>query len=203
LKNRRDGIVGVFMREKFWFENILSLSVARRREGVGPSRERGFGGQRPQLEDCSTYVWQKWHCVGVRKVSHGMADGSPRPMTNPPRLYTYLTPRQHTADSVEWRQNTISIHNIKSVALQRRKIYIHTTGPHLGPLPSTACFSTQTCPSFRLAQDIFDLNLSPNNLIPVIIPAYTAHEYGTDSVFRNVGILNSDAGESLKNKNIT
>jgi len=65
-------------------------------------------------------------------------------------------------------------HNIQSVALQRRKIYIHTTDLHLGPLPSTACFSTQTRPSLRLAQDIFNLKLFPykypNNLIPVILP---------------------------------
>jgi hypothetical protein len=97
-------------------------------------------------------------------------------------------------------------HNIKSVALPPRKIYLHTTGLHLGSLPSTSCFSTKTRPSFRLAQAIFEPNLLPykypNNLIPVILPAYTAYGDERDRVFRNVGILNSDAGESLKNKNI-
>ena len=122
---------------------------------MGPSRERGFGGQRPQLEDCSTYVWQKWRCVGVRKVSHGMADGSPRPMTNPPRLYTYLTPRQHTADSVEWQQNTISKHNIESVALQRRKIYIHTTGPHLGAFALHSLLLYSNLPLLQIGSGYF------------------------------------------------
>jgi len=55
-----------------------------------------------------------------------------------------------------------------------------------------------------LAQVIFEPNLFPNkypnNLIPVILPAYTAYEDGTDSVFRNVGIQNSDAGESPKGR---
>jgi len=81
-------------------------------------------------------------------------------------------------------------HSTKSVALPQRKIYIHTTGLH-----------------FRLAQVIFEPKLFqykyPNNLIPVILPAYTAYEDGTDRVFWNVGTLNSDAGESLKNKNVT
>ena len=44
-------------------------------------------------------------------------------------------------------------------------------------------------PSVRLAQAVFEPNLFPykypNNLIPVILPAYTAYEYGTDRVFRN------------------
>jgi len=41
----------------------------------------------------------------------------------------------------------------------------------------------------------------PNNLIPFILPAYTAYEGGTDRVFRNVGIWNSFARESPKTKN--
>jgi len=43
----------------------------------------------------------------------------------------------------------------------------------------------------------------PNNLIPVILPTYTASEDATDRVFRNVGIWNSDAGELPKRKNTT
>jgi len=42
-----------------------------------------------------------------------------------------------------------------------------------------------------------------NTLSVPLIPAYTAYEDGTDIVFRNVGIHNSDAGESPKRKNIT
>jgi len=42
-----------------------------------------------------------------------------------------------------------------------------------------------------------------NNLIPVILPTHTTYEDGTDRVFRNVGIWNSDAGESPKRKNTT
>jgi hypothetical protein len=36
-----------------------------------------------------------------------------------------------------------------------------------------------------------------------ILPAYTTYEDGTDSLFRNVGKLNSDAGKSPKRKNTT
>jgi hypothetical protein len=47
-------------------------------------------------------------------------------------------------------------------------------------------------PFFRLAQAIFGPNLFsqkyPKNLIPVILPAYTAYEDETDREFRNVGI---------------
>ena len=35
------------------------------------------------------------------------------------------------------------------------------------------------------------------------LPTYTAYEDGTDRVFRNVGIWNSDAGESPKSENTT
>ena len=65
-----------------------------------------------------------------------------------------------------------------------------------GSLPSTASVSTLTCPfpipSFRMAHDTFQPNLFPHkyskNLIPVILPAYTAYEDGTGRVFQNVGI---------------
>jgi len=43
-----------------------------------------------------------------------------------------------------------------------------------------------------LTQAIFEANpfpyKHPNKLIPVILPAYTAYEDETDTVFRNVGI---------------
>jgi hypothetical protein len=56
-----------------------------------------------------------------------------------------------------------------------------------------------------MAKAVFETNLFPykylNNLIPAILPAYTAYEDGT--VFRNFGIYNSDAGESPKRKNTT
>ena len=64
-----------------------------------------------------------------------------------------------------------------------------TTGLYLGSLPSTAPFSTWTRPlpvppSFRLALAIFEPNLFlykyPNNLVPLILPAYAAYEYGTE-----------------------
>ena len=55
-------------------------------------------------------------------------------------------------------------------ALHSLCLYLDTPCPHL--------------PSFRLAQAIFELNLFPyrykNNVIPVILPAYTAHEGGTE-----------------------
>jgi len=40
-------------------------------------------------------------------------------------------------------------------------------------------------------------------LVLVILPNYTAYEDGTNIVFRNVGTLNSDDGESHKSKNTT
>jgi len=76
---------------------------------------------------------------------------------------------------------------------------------------STGSFCTSTCPfpvpSFQFAQDISQSNLFlykyPNNLIPVILPAYIAYENGTDRVFQNVGTQNSDARESPKRMNTT
>ena len=121
------------------------------------------------MDAYSTYVWQKWLCVGVRKVipwdGRRIAKTNDKLTSTVNILYTQTTYGRLSRMPAK--------HNIKSVALQRRKIYIHTTGLHSGPLPSTACFSTQTRPSFRMAQDIFDLNLFPykypNNLIPVIL----------------------------------
>jgi hypothetical protein len=37
----------------------------------------------------------------------------------------------------------------------------------------------------------------------LLFSAYTAYEDGTDRVFRNIGIYNSDTGESPKRKNTT
>ena len=66
---------------------------------------------------------------------------------------------------------------------------VHTTGLLLGSLPSTACFSTRTRPLpftspsdwLRLfsSQTVTCIN-TPNNLISVILPAYTAYEDGTE-----------------------
>jgi hypothetical protein len=62
-------------------------------------------------------------------------------------------------------------------------------------------------PLFPIGSGYFRAKLSPykypKNLIPVILPAYTAYEDRTDSVFRNVGIQNSDAGELPKRNNTT
>ena len=75
--------------------------------------------------------------------------------------------------------------------------HILATGLHLGSLPSTSCFSTQTCSLLRppptcLAQAVFEANLFlykyPSNRIPIILPAYTTYEGRTDGVFRNIGI---------------
>jgi len=70
--------------------------------------------------------------------------------------------------------------------------HIRATDLHLESLPSTACFSARTCPlpspCFRLAQATFVPKLFPhkypNNLIPVILPTYTAYEDGKDSVLK-------------------
>jgi hypothetical protein len=40
-------------------------------------------------------------------------------------------------------------------------------------------------------------------LIPVILPTYSAYKDGTDRVFRNVGIQNSNARESPRRKDTT
>jgi hypothetical protein len=76
--------------------------------------------------------------------------------------------------------------------------------PLRGSLSSTACFSTwaHPLPSNWLRPNLFSYKY-PNNLIPFILPAYTAYENGTDSVFQNVGIWNRDTGESPKRENIT
>jgi hypothetical protein len=58
-----------------------------------------------------------------------------------------------------------------------------------------------------LARVIFEPKLflykHPNNLIPVILPAYTDYEDGIDRDFRIVGTQNSDARELPKRKNNT
>ena len=41
----------------------------------------------------------------------------------------------------------------------------------------------------------------PCNLVPVILPAYTTYEDGTNSVFRNVGTQSSGDGGSPKRNN--
>jgi len=127
------------------------------KEGACPSRETGCEGQRPQVEACSMYVRQKRRCVGVRKVSHGMVDGPPRPTINPPRLQTYLTPRQHMADSAECWQNTISE---VSPYHQGKSTYI--LQPSTWTLCSPqACFYTQTRTLLHIGSDYFRVTPFP------------------------------------------
>jgi len=68
--------------------------------------------------------------------------------------------------------------------------HILTAGLHLGPLPSTAISSTLTCPPLLIGvgncePDLY-LHKYPSNLVPVILPAFTANEDGTDRMFCNV-----------------
>jgi len=61
-------------------------------------------------------------------------------------------------------------------------------------------------PSFRSAEAVFKPNLPykyPNNLIPVILPANTGYEDGTDRMFQNVDTQNSYAGELPKRRNMS
>jgi len=70
----------------------------------------------------------------------------------------------------------------------------------LGPAPTLS-------PSFRLAQAIFEPKLFPykypNILNPTNSSYLPAHEDRRDSVFRKVGIQNSDAGELPRRKHTT
>jgi len=43
--NNRDGIVGVFIRERVWLENSLRYWELGDGKGTGQSRETGCGGQ--------------------------------------------------------------------------------------------------------------------------------------------------------------
>jgi hypothetical protein len=62
----------------------------------------------------------------------------------------------------------------------------------LGPAPTLP-------PSFKLVQAIFEPNLFSYKYPNILNPGHSSHlpacEDGTDRVFRNVGIQNSDAGE--------
>ena len=42
--------------------------------GACLSRGTGCGGQRPQVEASGKYVWEKRHCVRVRKGRYGMVE---------------------------------------------------------------------------------------------------------------------------------
>jgi hypothetical protein len=61
--------------------------------------------------------------------------------------------------------------------------------------------------SFLLAPAIFEPNLFPYKYCYIFKPSHlsylSAYEDGTDRVFRNVGILNSDAGELPSRKHTT
>ena len=66
---------------------------------------------------------------------------------------------------------------------------------------STPTFRNTVCSIFVggvSSCSIFKGGISRKNL-----PTYTAYVDGSDRVFRNVGIRNSDAGESPKSKNTT
>jgi hypothetical protein len=69
-----------------------------------------------------------------------------------------------------------------------------------GPAPTLS-------PCFRLAQAIFVPNLLPYKYQTFLKPSHSsylpAYEDGTDRVFRNVGIQNSDAGELPRRKHTT
>jgi hypothetical protein len=128
-------------------------------------------------------VRQKRHCVGVRKLSRGVVDGPPKPTISPPALQTYFTPRQHMADSAECWQNTIS--QVSSYHQGKPTYILQASTWVLCPPQPVSLLGHAS--SFRLAQVIFEPNLFlykyPNNLISVILPAYTAYDDGTDRVF--------------------
>jgi hypothetical protein len=65
--------VGLLIREIDWLEISLSQSQGDG-EGACPSGEPGCGGQRPQMEACSTYVREKRRHVGGRKGSNVMVE---------------------------------------------------------------------------------------------------------------------------------
>ena len=61
-KNNQDEIVGEFIQENAGLKNSLSQSEGGGGGGACPSRERGCGGQRPQVEASSKYMWEKQRC---------------------------------------------------------------------------------------------------------------------------------------------
>jgi hypothetical protein len=91
-----------------------------------------------------------------------------------------------------------------------RNIKYLTTGLHLGPLPSTACFSTRKrllrvhtsseCLRLILSQNFFYINTPTFSFRLFLLTPPMKME---QTVFRNVGIYNSDAAESPKRKNTT
>jgi hypothetical protein len=62
--------------------------------------------------------------------------------------------------------------------------------------------------TFLMTQAIFEPTFSGINILTILKPSYSSclppYEDGTDRLFRNVGILNSDSGElhRRKNKNV-
>ena len=83
--------------------------------------------------------------------------------------------------------------------------------PPYGSLPSAACFSTQTHPYpvtlLPIGSGFFEPKLFPYKYSNILNPTHSsylpAYEVGTDGVFRNVGIQNSDAGELPRRKHTT
>jgi hypothetical protein len=83
--------------------------------------------------------------------------------------------------------------------------------PPCGSLPSTTSFCTRPIPvlspSFLLPQATFEPSFSLINTLTFLKPSHSSHlpayEDGTDRVFRNVGIYNSNAGELPRRKHIT
>jgi hypothetical protein len=66
---------------------------------------------------------------------------------------------------------------------------------------------THTLMTFLMTQANFEPTVSCINTLTILKPSYSsylpAYEDGTDGVFRNVGIQNSDAGELPRRKHTT
>jgi hypothetical protein len=75
-------------------------------------------------------------------------------------------------------------------------------------LHSLFLYSAPTLMTFLMAQASFEPTFSCTNTLTILKPSYyssylPAYEDGTDIVFRNVGIQNSDAGELPRRKHKT
>ena len=78
--------------------------------------------------------------------------------------------------------------------------------PPCGSLPSTACFSTRTCPYpvtlLRLAQAIFEPNLFPYKYLNILNPSHSsyrpAYEDGTETLAYKILTLGNCPEESIQ-----
>jgi hypothetical protein len=79
---------------------------------------------------------------------------------------------------------TPGVLNPKAFLTGGRKMYIFLGGKATLLMLFLYSDMPHTSPTFQLAQDIFEPNLFlykyPNNLVPVILPAYAAYEDGTE-----------------------